>query len=249
VKTGEPGGFVFVSSGLNVGEALYESEAYSGILINETIVKGYTGVQRETNHVNYTLGAELINGTYGSSKNNWYWDRDTGVIVESLREDMAENSTFYYKLNTDMKLIETSCWGSIRTVSLGEQKFEVSTLSNSSIAAFQLNVTAGILSFNVTGPDGSLGFCNVSIPDNLLWGEFSVYKDGLLLVRNVDYTQTYNGTHYIFCIIYLHSSHAVEIKGTGVVPEFSSFLILPLFMIATLLAVIVYRRKHTVRQI
>ena len=34
-----------------------------------------------------------------------------------------------------------------------------------------------------------------------------------------------------------------------VIPEFPSLIILPLFMIATLLAVIVYRRKHTVRQI
>ena len=30
-----------------------------------------------------------------------------------------------------------------------------------------------------------------------------------------------------------------------IVPEFPSFLILPLFMIATLLAVVVYRRKHS----
>jgi hypothetical protein len=30
-----------------------------------------------------------------------------------------------------------------------------------------------------------------------------------------------------------------------VVPEFPLFLILPLFVIATLLAVIVYRKKHT----
>jgi len=30
-----------------------------------------------------------------------------------------------------------------------------------------------------------------------------------------------------------------------VVPEFPSFLLLPLFMTATLLAIIVYRRKHS----
>jgi len=30
-----------------------------------------------------------------------------------------------------------------------------------------------------------------------------------------------------------------------IIPEFPSFLILPLFMLATLLAIIVYRRKHT----
>jgi hypothetical protein len=39
------------------------------------------------------------------------------------------------------------------------------------------------------------------------------------------------------------------VHWTDVVPEFPSFLILPLFMIATLIAVIVYKRKHTVRQI
>jgi hypothetical protein len=31
-----------------------------------------------------------------------------------------------------------------------------------------------------------------------------------------------------------------------VIPEFPSLIILPLFMIATLLAIIVYRKKHTV---
>lgn len=43
------------------------------------------------------------------------------------------------------------------------------------------------------------------------------------------------------------SSHHPEltVHWSGVVPEFPSFPILPLFMIATLLTVIVYRRKHT----
>jgi len=35
------------------------------------------------------------------------------------------------------------------------------------------------------------------------------------------------------------------VEWTGLIPEFPSFLILPLFMIATLLAVITYRRKHS----
>jgi hypothetical protein len=35
-----------------------------------------------------------------------------------------------------------------------------------------------------------------------------------------------------------------HLVNCNIIPEFPSFLILPLFMIATLLAVIVYRRKH-----
>jgi parallel beta-helix repeat protein len=37
------------------------------------------------------------------------------------------------------------------------------------------------------------------------------------------------------------------LMGQPTIPEFPSFIILPLFMIATLLAVIVYRRKHCFR--
>jgi hypothetical protein len=53
-----------------------------------------------------------------------------------------------------------------------------------------------------------------------------------------------NETHSYLYFNYTHSTEEVII-----IPEFPSFLILQLFMIATLLAVIVYRRKHTVRQI
>jgi len=52
-------------------------------------------------------------------------------------------------------------------------------------------------------------------------------------------------------ILWLHfETPILEAYGTVAltesIPEFPSFLILPLFMIATLLAVIAYRRKHTI---
>jgi len=55
-----------------------------------------------------------------------------------------------------------------------------------------------------------------------------------------EYTETIsnkNGTY--FSEITFH----VIISRSNIIVEFSSFLILPLFMIATLLAVIVYRRR------
>jgi hypothetical protein len=46
----------------------------------------------------------------------------------------------------------------------------------------------------------------------------------------------------------MHSTHQVVVDlDINIIPEFPSFVILPLFMIATLLAVIVYRRKHPMR--
>ena len=121
---------------------------------------------------------------------------------------------------------------------------QVTTYSNSSISSFQFNSSSKQLSFNVTGSTGTTGFCDVTIPDNLLWGEFSLYLNGSPLVKDMDYTQTYNGTHYTFHINYTHSTHTIEITGTEAIPEFPSALTLLLFMITTLIAVVFYRRKR-----
>ncbi|UCE43529.1 MAG: hypothetical protein JSV57_03975 [Candidatus Bathyarchaeota archaeon] len=120
---------------------------------------------------------------------------------------------------------------------------EVSIHSNSSISAFQFNGSTKQLSFNVTGPSDTNGFCDISIPDDLLWGDFSVYKNASLLTEDVDYTQTYNGTHYIFNLAYIHSTHVIKIEGTEAIPEFPSYLILALFAIATLLAAMIGKRR------
>jgi hypothetical protein len=61
---------------------------------------------------------------------------------------------------------------------------------------------------------------------------------GYKIIPDENYTYLY--------FTYNHSTKTVLIQGTHVIPEFPSFLILPLFMIATLLAVIVYTKKRIV---
>ena len=95
--------------------------------------------------------------------------------------------------------------------------YPVSILTNSTIHEFCFNATSKQLSFNVTCTTAATGFCNVSIPSNLMWGDFSLYMDDIELVEGVDYTETYNGTHYLFNISYLHSSHILELVSTEVV--------------------------------
>ncbi len=64
-------------------------------------------------------------------------------------------------------------------------------------------------------------------------------------VPKADYTKTDNGTQAFIYFTYTQASISyIIIEGTWVVPEFPSFLILPLFMIATLPVVIAYRRKR-----
>jgi len=122
--------------------------------------------------------------------------------------------------------------------------YVVKTCSNSSVSDLVFNQSLKRIRFNVDGPSGTTGLCNVTIPSELLSGGFSIYKDDTPLIKNVDYTETYNGTHCLFSIRYEHSTHMIEIIGTNVIPEFPSFLVLPLFTTTLLLAVIISRRKR-----
>jgi len=118
-------------------------------------------------------------------------------------------------------------------------EYHVQTICNSSISDFQFNSTA--ITFNVTGENGTTGFCRICIPKALINETYSVFVNGTE-VECTPLTDISNTTHNYIYFNYTHSTQDVVI-----IPEFPSILILPLFMIATLLAVIVYKRKHQTR--
>lgn len=127
-------------------------------------------------------------------------------------------------------------------VTVGDLTFAVSILTNSTIDAFYFNMTSKQLSFTVAGTTATTGFCNVSIPSNLMWGDFSLYMNDIELVEGADYAETYNGTHYLFNINYIHSIHTIEMFSTEVIPDFTAWLFLPFLMTATLLGLALKRR-------
>ena len=118
--------------------------------------------------------------------------------------------------------------------------YYVTMSSNSTIKNFHLDQANRTLSFDVTAPIGTLGFCNVTIPKQLL---NTSGEEWFVLVDNqpVDPIVSWNTTHSFLFFTYVHSTHEITI-----VPEFSSFLML-LFMITTPLAVIVCRRKQSTK--
>ena len=119
-------------------------------------------------------------------------------------------------------------------------EYDVQTICNSTISDFQFDGTA--IRFIVSGEDGTTGFCRISIPTALIPNEPDTYH---VFVNGTEVSHTLlpfsNSTRSYLYFTYNHST-----KEVVIIPEFPSFLILPLFMIATLLATIVYRRKHSV---
>jgi hypothetical protein len=123
----------------------------------------------------------------------------------------------------------------------------VTVISNSTITSFHPIIsietfkTVSIL-FNVTGKEGSTGFCRVSIPTAVMDGTLEVFVNSteipFTLLPCSNTTVSY---------LYFTCTHSTE--QVIIVPEFPSFMLLPLFMIMTLLTAIVSKKKRRVAHV
>jgi len=157
-----------------------------------------------------------------------YWSDYTGVDLD--HDGIGDTEHFIDANNTDNYPL-MGMFSDFKATS----EYHVQTICNSSISDFQYNGTA--IYFNVTGEDGSTGFCRICIPRALMNETYQVFVNGTEVQCNL--LPCSNSTHCYLYFSYNHSTQEVII-----IPEFPAFLILPLFIAATLLAVIIIRRKH-----
>ncbi|NIU81529.1 hypothetical protein GWN63_04725 [Candidatus Bathyarchaeota archaeon] len=195
--------------------------------------------------MNLTQPIIYDNTTYGALNLSLYWDRETGLLCEehmSYRSSYLQNQTRYY-LNMSLRWMATATnlWPAVFTAQDG-YTHQVAVTSNCTLTDFNFSQALMQLSLNVTGPPDHTGYCNLTIPLDLLKGEpWKVY------VNHTDCTAsciiTHNSTHTFIYIPYGLSTQRIRIKGTWVVPEFRPSLMIALFLVATLLVAAAYRRE------
>lgn len=115
------------------------------------------------------------------------------------------------------------------------QTFHVFTTSNSTITAFNFNQTESKITFTATGPNGGIGFCNITIPKTLMDAPWQITINGTTATPTI----TSNATHTIIQLIYNMSSVPIEIHGLLIIPEFTTLgLLVSLAGVAVAVAVV-----------
>ena len=191
-------------------------------------------------HNNFINNTQQMYYKTSSHANFWdngvegnYWSNYTGVdfdhdgIGDSWHE-INENNTDHYPLMGMFSSFNTS---------LGKH---VNVISNSTIEDFTYSVSNNTIRLHVSNmtTNQTYGFCRVCIPKDLMAPPYNVtINNGAIEVLHFNDTICDNGTHTWIYFAYEHSTREIDI-----IPEFPSLIILPLFMVATLLAVIVCRR-------
>jgi len=189
---------------------------------------------------NYT-GVDLHSGQYQNATGSDGIGDTLHVLDIYIIHDQYGNPTKMYTNEDNYPLM--GMFYSFKTV----HNYQVDFVSNSSISycAFSLiNSTHATIDFDVIGKAETQGFCRIRVPRALINGSYVVkFNGGIITYPQVRELPCSDETHGYFYINYAHSEHTIEISGTTTIPEFPSILILLTFMIATLLVVVVYRRK------
>ena len=119
-----------------------------------------------------------------------------------------------------------------------EEVYVVETYSNSSVSDLTFNEDLLRIQFSVEGADGQGGFCNVTIPVELLSSGFSVFVDDVELMENNDFTVVSNSTHSRLSINYEQESGVISVVEVFGIPDFAGWLFLPLLMLTTFFALV-----------
>jgi len=231
--------------GIYLSRVSYNNVTDNNVENNDDGVYLYKASNNTFWHNNYIDNTQQVEVSGDSYPNVWddgypsggnYWsdysgsDADGDGIGDSPYVIDGNNTDNYPLMNEYGSPVEKS-FG----VTVGETEYVITTVSNSTVTDLNFDQASKQLSFNVSGTSGTTGFCNITVPAELMSGDFTLYLDDTPLVEGVNYTESYNGTHYVFSVTYVHSSHAIDIVSTDVVPDFAGWLLLPFLTSLTLL--------------
>ena len=238
------------SEGINIG-------SYATIQ-NNTISDNEIGIRLKYSGSSTTLNNNNINGNrqnsiYSASSNNidatynWWGTTDTQAINQTIydfKNDFYLGKVIFIPFLSEQNaeatpILEVFSWF-FDAGTWDGINYKVNVVSNSTVSDFSFDPEGTQIQFNVIGESGTSGFCSVTIPKGLL----NAKDKWIININGASVTPTVNedstNTHLYFT--YDHSNKTIEIMGTTAIPEFPSWIILPLFLVGTLLGVFTRRR-------
>jgi len=98
--------FSAISANLNANDTIYST---STMKIDETIIRTYPDSTRDTNHLNTTTESN-VTGFYQYLSMNLYWDRSSGISVETALESTIQAEGYTTTMSILVRITESNVW-------------------------------------------------------------------------------------------------------------------------------------------
>jgi len=208
------------------GIELFESE--NNLICHNNFLNNAKQVHSYDSLVNTWDDGYPFGGNYWSDYNgtDWY----SGLYQNATGSDGIGDTSFDIDENNQDNYPLMGMFSDFNAAS----EYCVQAICNSSISDFQFNGTA--ICFNVTGENGTTGFCRICIPRALMNETHKVFVNGTEVPRNL--LPCSNSTHSYLYFTYSHSTQEVII-----VPEFPTLTTILIVFTLLTVALAIYKRK------
>jgi parallel beta-helix repeat protein len=234
---------------------------------NTVTINGYVGVWLYFSSGNRIFHNDFLNNTQQASvfnsTNTWdngypsggnYWSDYRTAYPNATEVDSSGiwNTSYIIDASNIDHYPLMALFSTFNAGTWNNTSYSVGVVSNSTISNFGFNGAAKTLTFDVSGPSGTVGFCRVIIPKSLMWCNSTAYwtvKIDGVPITNPTVTNDTSYTYIYFT--YHHSTETVQIQSTNAlpIPEFQPYMLLPLLMMITLLTAALSKRKRKVAHV
>jgi len=138
---------------------------------------------------------------------------DTPYIIDTDNQDN-------YPLIGSISIFNAGTWN--------DTTYYINIISNSTLSGFYFNPDEGaFVRFGVSGENETLGFCRVTIPQDLLWVEdgWTIYYGSLTISYTSSQDENYTYLYFTYQHAYPGVTTYVEILGTNVIGEEEKLLL------------------------
>ncbi len=144
------------------------------------------------------------------------------------------------------KTYEIPTWieSKVFTVISDETSYEISVTANSTVSNFAFNSTEKRIDFEISGPAGTMGACNITIPKGLVASpsDIKVYINE----QETDFALTENTDSYHAYVTYQHSTHVVTISfAPPSPPSIPLWILLVVIAVSVTIAALITIKRRT----
>jgi len=186
--------------------------------------------------------SDPVNSWDNGSEGN-YWG-DYYYVVDNDGDGIGDSPIVFDSNNQDNYPLMASPMPPLYVFDAGtweETQYNIYVLSNSTASHFSFDPKDTLIQFNLECENGTTGFCNVTIPKDMLNTEdsWTVLVDGTSVTPIIE--EDASSTYLYFT--YNHSSKTVKIIGTTAIPEFPSWTTMLILLVAVMAVTVIYKQK------